>query len=76
MKELQKIVCQSLRDNGLRESGYIDEVVKMATGNYESDEGRDYYNALLMSLMNKGLKKEKALDALVSLKDICPEYFL
>ncbi len=76
MKELQKIVCQSLRDNGLRESGYIDEVVKMATGNYESDEGRDYYNALLMSLMNKGLKKEKALDALVSLKGICPEYFL
>jgi non-homologous end joining protein Ku len=76
MKELQKIVCQSLRDIGLREPEYINEVVKMATGNYESDEGRDYYNALLMGLMNKGLKKEKALDALASLKDICPEYFL
>ena len=53
MKELQKTVCQSLKDNGFKESGYINEVVRMATGNNESDDGREYFNTLIIDEYTK-----------------------
>lgn len=76
METLQSLVCKSLEDHDFVSSECKGRIVEIAIGNVETNACRDYYNALLMDLVRKGLSKERALGSLKSLKDICPEYFL